>query len=227
MGSSFGRGRRRRGPFQALVPVRVVVVVVVVDHGFARSRVHAFMRSRVHAFTRSFSPRPAPVNSPVWLTNYRLVLVPSEPTPQFQAIELPLLYIHDFDVVQPIFGANYLHGNCHTEAPSTAGRTTGRTAVPPGLAWRVDFANGGMSTMVPLFYQTVDFVRRVARDAGGADDVREGRGVRVTRPDFVVDAVVDPNDPTVVYVVAEDDGGIEDEARKECAFDTLWAKKNV
>ena len=178
LGSSFGRGRRRRGPFQALVPVRVVVVVVVVvvDHGFARSRVHAFMRSRVHAFTRSFSPRPAPVNSPVWLTNYRLVLVPSEPTPQFQAIELPLLYIHDFDVVQPIFGANYLHGNCHTEAPSTAGRTTGRTAVPPGLAWRVDFANGGMSTMVPLFYQTVDFVRRVARDAGGADDVREGRG---------------------------------------------------
>lgn len=167
------------------------------------------------------------MNSPVWLTNYRLVLVPSEPTPQFQAIELPLLYIHDFDVVQPIFGANYLHGNCHTEAPSTAGRTTGRTAVPPGLAWRVDFANGGMSTMVPLFYQTVDFVRRVARDAGGADDVREGRGVRVTRPDFVVDAVVDPNDPTVVYVVAEDDGGIEDEARKECAFDTLWAKKNV
>lgn len=152
----------------------------------------------------------------VHLSNYRLVFIASKPTPEFQSIELPLLYIENFDVVQPIFGANYLHGQC---------RTSGGT---PGLTWRLAFTSGGMSTIVPLFYQTVAYVRSVAgsqREQRTEEVPTKAKNLpRDVLPDFVNAAVVDPSDPCVVYVVSEmhseDDG-----ARPEADFDTLWEKK--
>ena len=138
----------------------------------------------------------------MYVTNYRLVFVASKPTRAFRSIELPLLHIGDFDVVQPIFGANYLHGVCEPTADGRAAGLTGR------ITWRVSFMAGGMSTMVPLFYRTVAYVRAVAssRDAGVREPSGEGEAAKPGKvPEFLATAVVDPNDPTVVYVVSEQD----------------------
>ncbi len=165
----------------------------------------------------------------VYLTNFRLVFVASKPTPDFQSIELPLLYIRDFDVVQPIFGANYLHGICEPTADSSAAGM---------IKWRVSFMAGGMSTMVPLFYRTVAYVRSVAssRDTGVQEPSGSGEATKPGKmSEFVASAVVDPNDPTVVFVVSEQD---EDDraGRGDCGnhrhgrrvgFDTAWTTKKT
>ena len=152
----------------------------------------------------------------VYITNFRLVFVADKPTPEFQSMELPLLYIQSFDVVQPILGANYLHGDCQTT--DSSGKVT----------WRVAFMSGGMSTMVPLFYQSVAHARRVS-STNQSNVQREAPTKtkslpRDELPDFVATAAVDPNDPTVIHLFwqqSENDG-----PRPDAAFDTLWAKKN-
>lgn len=127
----------------------------------------------------------------VYLTNYRLVFVPQKPTMTFQAIELPLLYVEDFDVHQPIFGANYMAGNCRrVDSPESA-----------LLSWKLKFSNGGMGTMVPLFYATVEYIRTAFRNLN--EKPSTGEEASAKPPPFVANAVVDPNDPTVVYVVEQ------------------------
>jgi hypothetical protein len=128
----------------------------------------------------------------VYLTNYRLVFVPYKPTMTFQAIELPLLYIEEFDVHQPIFGANYMAGSCRrVDNPEAA-----------LLKWKLKFSNGGMGTMVPLFYATVEYIRTSNRNMNSSSSVDE-EVVTAKPPPFVANAIMDPNDPTVVFVVAE------------------------
>jgi hypothetical protein len=154
-----------------------------------------------------------------YLTNFRLVFVADKPTQAFQSIELPLLYIREFDVVQPVFGANYLHGVCE---PTADGNTAGM------VKWRLSFMAGGMSTMVPLFYQTVAYVRSVAsnRDAGVREPSRSGESAKPGKmSEFVASAVVDPNDPTVVFVVSEEEDNCRHGSRRDVCFDTAWSKK--
>lgn len=129
----------------------------------------------------------------VYLTNYRLVFVPKTPNMTFQGIELPLLYIENFDVHQPIFGANYMAGTCHrVDEPESS-----------LLRWKIKFSNGGMGTMVPLVYATIEYIRTATRNLQTEipDDQVEGEPMKP--PAFVANAVVDPNDPTVVYVVEQ------------------------
>ena len=203
---------------------RRTCTVTLAEHATASSSASAgiwFSRSRPAASPWSFSG-----SGTVYLTNYRLVFVAQKPTPEFQSVELPLLYIEEFDVSQPIFGANALHGTCR--------KVDGSGTTPPLVKWKVAFMAGGMSTMVPLFYQTVAYIRTAARRRG--EPAAQAKRVPIQReiPDFVAHAVVDPNDPTVVYVVAEqqpeqDDQGDQGDQggrlREQPRFDTLYSKK--
>ena len=171
-------------------------------------------------FRRPPSPTAFSGAGQTYLTNYRLVFVADKPTPAFRSIELPLLYMREFDVIQPVFGANYLHGVCDPVANSSSAGM---------IKWRISFMAGGMSTMVPLFYQTVAYVRSVAsrRDVGVREGSRVGEAASVPRevPEFVASAVVDPNDPTVVYVVSEQEVEFRRGSRRDVGFDTAWSKK--
>ena len=148
----------------------------------------------------------------VFLTNYRLVFVPKKPTQMIQAIEFPLLFIEQFDVKQPVLGANNLHGTCAIVSQPTS-----------KLKWKVSFTNGGMGTMVPLFYATISYIR-VASQRPQQQPMyhqqppQEGKPQEdVSKPPpFVVNAVVDPNDPTMVYVVQPELA--EEKERKEPGF---------
>lgn len=130
----------------------------------------------------------------VYLTNYRLVFVPHKPNMTFRGIELPLLYIEDFDVHQPIFGANYMAGRCRrVDEPDRA-----------MLKWKLKFSSGGMGTMVPLFYATVQYIRTAVQNLNSVStNEDEEHDDTVKPPPFVANAVVDPNDPTVVYIVEQ------------------------
>jgi len=127
----------------------------------------------------------------VYLSNYRLVFVPYKPTMTFQAIELPLLYLEEFDVHQPIFGANYMDGRCR--------RVDNPEAM---LRWKLKFTNGGMGTMVPMFYAVVEYIRTTSRHMNESTSTSE-EDISAKPPPFVANAIVDPNDPTVVFVVTE------------------------
>lgn len=140
-----------------------------------------------------------------FLTNYRVIFVPNKPTEHIQAIELPLLFIQDYDVSQPILGANNLHGTCKlVDDPDSYVR----------LKWKLLFTNGGMGTMVPLFFATINYIRVASRNQHYTEDVYMDGGQpsahmqqlqeeKPAPPPFVANAVVDPNDPTVVYVLAQ------------------------
>ena len=126
------------------------------------------------------------------MTNYRLVFVPAKPTPSSSAIELPLLYIADEKVSQPIFGANNLAGVC---TPVDA---------PPGsserIKWKLSFTNGGMGTLVPLFYASIEYLRTTARRRQREEAPAPAACQKATPPTFVQTALLDPNDPTKVYL---------------------------
>ncbi|KAI8102344.1 hypothetical protein M9435_005948 [Picochlorum sp. BPE23] len=156
----------------------------------------------------------------VFLTNYRMIYLPDKPQGEFRGIELPLLFIQDFDVCQPILGANYLHGHC---------RRVDDPMGSPMLKWKLRFINGGMGTMVPLFYSTVAYIRTASQRQGGeshqqAPVVDEQKVDEMYKPPpFVANAVVDPNDPTIVYIV-EQPPVPQEEPAVEPKFPT--AKKN-
>ena len=149
----------------------------------------------------------------VYLTNYRLVFVPKKPNNAFRGYELPLLYIQDFDVHQPILGANYMRGTCRHVMSGDDGHMVG---------WKVKFCNGGLGTMVPLFYATVAYIRTASANRNQACEDTDSVQYTSSPPEFVANAVVDPNDPTVVYVIQPQVP--EEESLGEPKFPT--AKKN-
>jgi len=128
----------------------------------------------------------------VFLTNYRLVFVPKKPTPQIQAIELPLLFIDKQDVRQPVFGANNLRGVCRPVDAPASGEL---------IKWRLSFTNGGMGTMVPLFYSCLEYIRVSSRHRQQAPEPEPLQPeVPPKPPSFLATALLDPSDPTTVYL---------------------------
>lgn len=140
----------------------------------------------------SLSPSRFSGGGTIFLTNYRLVFVPKKPTPAISAIELPILYIADEKVSQPIFGANNLTGVC-TPVDS-----------PPGsserIKWKLSFTNGGMGTLVPLFYASIEYLRTTTRRRQQESAPAPAACMATAPPSFVQTAIVDPNDPTKVYL---------------------------
>ena len=150
--------------------------------------------------TSSFVDRRFSGPGTVFLTNYRLVLVPQKPTPQISAMELPLLLIDKHTVSQPIFGANNLSGVCRpVDAPHSGEE----------IKWKLAFINGGMGTLVPLFYATLEYIRVASRRRAREEETAtppppQQQPVEqpppATAPAFLATAFVDPNDPTRIFL---------------------------
>ena len=144
-----------------------------------------------------------------FLTNYRLVFVLKKPTKDgIQSFEIPLLFISEEDVCQPIFGANHLKGICRpVDAPAGSSEK---------IKWKLVFTNGGMGTMVPLFYSCLEYIRTSSRrrrrddidgaeEAGGAhaptEKVQAAEPPPASSPpSFLASAFVDPSDPTQIFL---------------------------
>jgi WW domain-binding protein 2 len=150
----------------------------------------------------------------VFLTNYRLVFVATKPTRQgVHAVEIPLLFISKEDIRQPVFGANNLRGVCRPVDASPGSSEE--------IQWKLLFTNGGMGTLVPLFYSCLEYLRVASRrrqpppeeQAGFEPHAHDGaasvehpqkpqyEGPPASKPPaFLGSALVDPSDPTTIFL---------------------------
>mmetsp|Transcript_8890 Transcript_8890/g.14765 ORF Transcript_8890/g.14765 Transcript_8890/m.14765 type:complete len:203 (+) Transcript_8890:624-1232(+) len=122
----------------------------------------------------------------LYLTTLRVVYVPVPAKPldhgtEFRSFEFSLDKVEDEKFNQPIFGANNLSGNLKPT---------------PGMGLTVDakfklyFKNGGAGTLLPIFFRALVDARR-----GNAHAIAEA----VLAGSFAATALIDPNDPSVVY----------------------------
>lgn len=141
----------------------------------------------------------------VFLSNMRMVFVADKPDSSsgLEAFELPLAYIADEDFRQPILFANNLSGRCF---PVEGGPGGGEA-----LQFTLYFKEGGVGTFIPFFFRSCAYVRSMANQMqqqqqavapGGADYPPPAAGSDGATPpqQFLQTALVDPSDPTKVYL---------------------------
>ena len=124
-----------------------------------------------------------------------MVFVPTKPTSTIQAVEIPLLFIREEKINQPIFNANSLSGLViPVDAPPNSSER---------IKWKLSFTNGGMGTLVPLFYAALEYLRVSSRRRHEAPPEQQmPEAPKPEPPSFVQTALLDPNDPTKVYLVS-------------------------
>jgi hypothetical protein len=103
-------------------------------------------------------------------------------------------------MAQPIFGANNLSGLVTpVDAPQNSSER---------IKWKLAFTNGGMGTLVPLFYATLAYLRTSSRQRHHEEapdttfEQQQPTAPKAEPPSFVQTALLDPNDPTKVYLVS-------------------------
>eukprot|EP00887_Chlorella_sp_A99_P002137 scaffold21.g2137.t1 len=131
-----------------------------------------------------------------FLTNMRLVFVAKklDPESNLQAFELPLAYITQENFNQPIFGANNLVGKCYLVESGVGGEA---------VDWTLYFKEGGCGTFIPLFYRDVAYIHSVAERQQQEAAAAVPPPSLEPAPSFTTSlstALVDPSDPTVVYL---------------------------
>ncbi|KAL4452244.1 hypothetical protein ABPG75_007906 [Micractinium tetrahymenae] len=142
----------------------------------------------------------------VFLSNMRMVFIADKPDSSsgLEAFELPLAYIADEDFRQPILFANNLSGRCF---PVEGGPGGGEA-----LQFTLYFKEGGVGTLIPFFFRSCAYVRSMASQMQqqqqqaaapvGGDCPPPAVGVNGATPpqQFLQTALVDPSDPTKVYL---------------------------
>lgn len=128
----------------------------------------------------------------VYLSNIRLVFLANKADQSgLVGFDLPLVYIHNDQLNQPIFACNNLAGKVW---PAEEGG--GPAGTLPPHSWKVLFSSGGIGTLWPLYYALGQRARRAdqaARQAGPGKVQEEMQRMAHT-------AFVDPNDPTNIYL---------------------------
>lgn len=126
----------------------------------------------------------------VFLSNIRLVFLADRPDASGLAgFDIPLVYISNDKLNQPIFGCNNLSGRVW---PATEGG--GPAGGLPPHEWRVNFKSGGIGTVWPMYYALVARARRAEAAVKQPAEVVE----EITK--MAQTAFVDPNDPTTIYL---------------------------
>lgn len=117
-----------------------------------------------------------------FLTNMRLVFYRSGKSSQrdFLAYQINLQEIRNPKYEQPVFGANYLKGDCAPQHPGD-----------PGDSWRISFNKGGSGTFLPVLN---DLLSQSAR----APSTPTAVGAWVVLSTNV--GYIDPSDPSIVYI---------------------------
>lgn len=123
------------------------------------------------------------------LTTIRMVFVNNKKVPlgdnmYFEAFDLPLTTLSDEKFNQPIFGANNLSG---TVEPIIGG------GLPGPASFKLNFREGGCGTFLHFFLRALREIRSGRSNLGG---LAANGNLRTESAAFM-----DPNDPTVIFVV--------------------------
>lgn len=130
----------------------------------------------------------------LFLSTLRLIFVADKPKTlscgtRFESFSLPLAGLQQEKFHQPAFGCNYLAG---TVAPQEA------SGILSDVRFKLYFKRGGAGTFLTLFFGALRQCR--AWMSRQDETVRQAR-IPVAQ---VVEAAMDPQDPTSVYIVSKD-----------------------
>jgi len=116
----------------------------------------------------------------LFLSSVRLVFVSAQGAQPLQAFDVPLLFLRGERFNQPVFGANYLSGAVFSvrDGPEA-----------PPHAWSLSFKEGGVGTLLPLFFNALEAAR------GSLPS-----GAEVELQDLRSSALVDPGDPSHLFL---------------------------
>lgn len=120
----------------------------------------------------------------VVLTTSRIVCINKETNALFKCFDLPIALIYKENFEQPIFGSNYIGGECKPLL----------NLLPGNIKFKIWFTQGGCGTFVPAFYNVVTSVRKNGNK--GPDNKLISM---VSTGVFAKNAYLDPNDPSVIY----------------------------
>lgn len=128
----------------------------------------------------------------VFLSNFRLTFIAAKPDASgLAAFDLPLVYIHDDDIHQPIFGCNNLAGKCWGVAP-----TGGEDRTRPPHKFKISFKAGGIGTLYPMYYM---MKQRAAQTLPAATAPHQPASTAQCEQ-MAAKAFVDPSDPSHVFL---------------------------
>lgn len=119
------------------------------------------------------------------LTTCRVICLNNKNHNAFKAFDLPISLISKEGFEQPIFGANYICGECKPLM----------NILPGNIKFKIWFMNGGCGTFAPAYLKMVASCRR-----------NKYRGIEqklmnsVQNGSYRKTAYIDPNDPSVIYL---------------------------
>lgn len=124
-----------------------------------------------------------------YLTTHRIILVSSNPTPDFTSFDIPIATLYNESLEFPFFGNTYLKGS----APPT------QNLLPGHCHFKFWFMKGGCDKFVKDLNQLIIGVRKYKNNmhtfvesSSLYNDIRSGK--------FAQQAYVDPNDPSHVFM---------------------------
>lgn len=133
----------------------------------------------------------------IYLSNVRMVFVPSKPVGNFTAFDMPLLHIHGEKFNQPIFFCNNISGNVEPVVPENQ-----HGALYSTHSFKILFKEGGCGTFVPLFFNLINSVRQYNQHYGSGAEMRADpiQAAQTPVDEMMRHAYVDPNDPTRIFL---------------------------
>mmetsp|Transcript_11824 Transcript_11824/g.35409 ORF Transcript_11824/g.35409 Transcript_11824/m.35409 type:complete len:217 (-) Transcript_11824:160-810(-) len=137
----------------------------------------------------------------LWLSDVRMVFVAAGPVGRdgLQAFDIPLAYVSHDKFNQPVFGCNHLSGKVW---PAAEGG--GPAGTLPPHDYKIWFTNGGVGTLLPLYYR---FIRAAAVALQQASRGQPASPTTASAPSapqmpssLVATAIVDPSDPSKIFL---------------------------
>jgi len=135
----------------------------------------------------------------IYLTNVRMVFVANKPVGNFQAFDMPLLYIHEEKFNQPILFCNNISGKVDPVIPPDANRALYSTH-----SFKIIFKEGGCGTFIPQFFAVLRSARMYYQMLSSSADVSpRADPLQVGEPpaETINRAFMDPNDPSIYILV--------------------------
>ncbi|EEF50170.1 uncharacterized protein LOC8285741 [Ricinus communis] len=133
----------------------------------------------------------------IYLSNVRMVFLANKHVGNFNAFDMPLLYIHGEKFSQPIFFCNNLSGLVEPVVPENESRALYSTH-----SFKILFKEGGCGTFIPLFFNLISSVRQHNRlsISGMEPQINPLQASQTPVDEMMRHAYVDPNDPTRIFL---------------------------
>jgi len=154
------------------------------------SEVFILRRTGMEFWAKDSAGRKFKGKGELHVSTIRMVFVNHQGGQGFNAFDIPLASVTGEQFNQPIFGANNLSGVVQSITNGTAG-------VSGAVDFKLYFNEGGCTTFLQVFFKAIEQLRSIPTAVPVMSEFTQAAAAG----SFVEAALVDPNDPSTVYVV--------------------------